>query len=258
MFLSFCDNPNILQTMKIVRIVIQIIKIAVPLILIISLMITYISAMTSQDNDMLSKANKTLVSKVVAAVLIFLIPTFVFVIAEISSDSLEYMKCISNATDEGVEEARYDLARNQVDRAKTTLLESDYNSALVSVNKIKDEAKKQSLLNELSAVKEKIKQKQQQGNNTNNSNNNNSSNNTNNTNPMNNNVGVLNYSIFMGDSRTNGMKSQLNSSTDYIIAKDGANYTNLDNHFTQAKTILNNNTNTSFNIILTVAIEYQT
>ena len=71
--LSICDNPDVLQVMRIVNIVITIIKIAVPILLIIFIMIELISAIT--DEEKLKKVTSGAVKKFIAAVLIFLIPT---------------------------------------------------------------------------------------------------------------------------------------------------------------------------------------
>ena len=75
--------------------VILIIKIAVPIILIISVMVDYMNAI--KDNDELSKTSKLAVTKLTAAILVFLIPTFVSIIAGVVNSG-EYKKCIGNIT----------------------------------------------------------------------------------------------------------------------------------------------------------------
>lgn len=85
MLLSICDSGEVLSAMRIIKILIQIIRIAVPIILIISLILTYVGAMTSNDSEALAKANKSIVPKSIAIVLVFLMPTFVRIVADISS-----------------------------------------------------------------------------------------------------------------------------------------------------------------------------
>ena len=88
MILGICDNPDILNVMRIIDIVITIIKIVVPILLIISGMITYKNAV--RDNEAISKANNLFVKKIIAAVLIFFIPTFVNISAKMKERRLEY------------------------------------------------------------------------------------------------------------------------------------------------------------------------
>ena len=77
MILNICDNGDVLSVMRIVNITVLIIKIAIPIILILSLSINYLKAVYTSDNDALVKANKQAVNKMIAAILIFFIPTFV-------------------------------------------------------------------------------------------------------------------------------------------------------------------------------------
>ena len=70
MILSICSDPRVLSKIRLVKIVITIIKIVVPLILIIAGMIGFVRAtMQGEVNDTL----KSLIRKVIAAILIFLI-----------------------------------------------------------------------------------------------------------------------------------------------------------------------------------------
>ena len=158
--LSICDNPDVLSIFRVIKILIQIIKIAVPILLILSIMISYVKAVMNNDDNALSNAHKTIVSKVVAALLIFLIPTFVGIIGNATNFEV-YKKCIGNATIEGISELRQEGAQSSVDRAYETLNESDYNKAISAVNKIKDESLKSKLLEKLKKVKEYINLKKE-------------------------------------------------------------------------------------------------
>ena len=80
MLLFICDNPDVLNVMRIVKIAITIVKIAVPIILIVSLMLTFAQAVISDDKDALNKQLKLAVNKMITAVLIFLVPTFISII----------------------------------------------------------------------------------------------------------------------------------------------------------------------------------
>ena len=261
--LSICDNADVLSTMRIIKICIQIIKIIVPIILMITIAMSYTKAIASNDNDAVNKAHKSMIKKAIAAAIIFLVPTLVGIIAKLTVNNLEYMKCIANANSAGISEVRYSEAVELISIARKSLNESDYLRAKSAVLAIEDESKRNSLTNDLNAIATAINNKNAQQNNNTQSNPSNTQttpqSNTNSQNTPATQVqpqvqGAYKYSIFMGDSRTNGMKSVTNSSTDFVIAKDSANYTHLDGHINQAKQILNKYPDTSFNIVLSYGV----
>ncbi len=105
MILSICDLPDVVKVMGIVKIVITIIRIAVPILLMVSVMIDFVRAILDAE---LNKITKVMVNKVIAAVLVFLIPTFVRLIANIVGVSTEYEKCLGDLTVETTELAYND------------------------------------------------------------------------------------------------------------------------------------------------------
>ena len=141
--LDICDNADIMSILRIVKIVITIIRIVVPLILIISLSINYTSAVKSNDSDLLSKANKSAIPKIIAAILVFLIPTFVHILGNNSA----YEK----------------VAREKINKAKESLELSDYQVAISEVNKIKDKDIKSALMTELNKINEYVSLNQEIG-----------------------------------------------------------------------------------------------
>jgi len=152
--LDICSNADVLKILRIVKIVLLILRIAGPVTLILSLMIHYLRAVKDNDSDALIKANKTAVPKIIAAIILFLIPTFVNIIASIVGYNSEtYLSCIDYATIENIDAAYAKAAIKAVDNAKSTLKESDYNYALNAINKISNESTKKDLINELSEVK---------------------------------------------------------------------------------------------------------
>ena len=164
MILSVCDNPSVLEIMKIIKTAITIIKIVVPLILIISLMIGYTRAVANKDNDALAKANKNAVAKIIAAVLIFLIPTFVNIIVKISNGDDNYISCLKYANKEGIQSAYKKIATNYVNNVKNTLSSADYIKAVTYINNnIKNESEKNELLNILNEYKTYIDIKEEIG-----------------------------------------------------------------------------------------------
>ena len=102
--LSICDNPDVLQVMRIINIVITIIKIAVPILLIIFIMIELIGAVA--DEEKFKKVTSGAVKKFIAALLIFLIPTLVQVIVVnvVGSNETneEYKNCLKDLSVEQI------------------------------------------------------------------------------------------------------------------------------------------------------------
>lgn len=161
MLLSICDNSTVLSIFRIVKILIRIITIVVPLILIISSMTMLIKEMHGGDNDLLGKSLKSIATKSIAAILIFLIPTFVNILADISGNDSSYKTCVNNATITGISETRYKEAKSLVETAKKDINKANYQVALSKVNKIKEDGLKKELLDELSVVKDSLDLKEE-------------------------------------------------------------------------------------------------
>ena len=157
--LSICDNADVLATMRIIKICIQVIKIIVPILLMISIAISYTKAIAGKDEEVIKKTHKASVTKAIAAVAIFLIPTFVGIVAKATSNDLDYMKCISNASSEGIDDASYIEARLLVEQVERTLIQADYTVARMAVEKLKDSTRKNNLTIRLNTVAKKIEAK---------------------------------------------------------------------------------------------------
>jgi len=158
--LSICENGDVLSVIRIVNILITIIKIVVPIILIVSLMLEYTKAVYKNDSDAMVKTNKTAVKKVLAAILVFYIPTFVYVIADISSyDKSGFSSCIANATPEKIEAAYVAQAQKIVDIAKEEVTDPTVTNAVSEVSKLKDSDEKKRLLAEIEEIKKALEEK---------------------------------------------------------------------------------------------------
>ncbi len=155
MILSVCEVPEVLKVMRIVNIVIQIIRIAVPIILIVSAMIDLVRAVSNSE---LNKITKPMVAKVVAAVLIFLIPTFVRVVANIAGNDGEYEKCLGNITKETIELAYEKQEEILVSKAEESVDLNDYNNGISYLLNINDKTKKEEFQKRLDEVYKKIEE----------------------------------------------------------------------------------------------------
>ena len=81
--LGICDAGEVLETFSIVNTIVLIIKIVVPLILIVSGMITFLKAIKDKDDTLLVSAKKSLVTKCIAGICIFFVPTFVNILVKL-------------------------------------------------------------------------------------------------------------------------------------------------------------------------------
>ena len=151
--LNICENGDVLSVIRIVKIVINIIRIVIPILLMIRLMLDYMHAVKESDNDALQKANKSAVLRVIACILLFMIPTFVNLIANVADpDNKTYVSCLNDATIEKINAAFVLKAEKDLDKATETLKRTDYQVAQISIQKIKINADKERLTQELENI----------------------------------------------------------------------------------------------------------
>ena len=165
--LSLCDNGDVLSVFRIVNIIIMIIKVAVPILLIIVGMVTLMKSIKTGNEDLLAKAKKQLVSNCIAAVIIFLVPTLVNVLARLSSnDGNSYLSCLKNATIENINQAYITQAEALLASSEENLNYNGYYSAVTVVSKIKDTALRKQYNERLAtmykAIEEEIKERNEQ------------------------------------------------------------------------------------------------
>ena len=138
--LSICDNSTGVYILSYVKIAVNIICIVVPIGLILTCMIDALKSMMSHDDDMTSKTLKAWVSRSIAAVLIFLIPTIVYTISDIAGNGVDARDCIESAS---------------VERAKSLKENEDSkNATLIQKWKEEQEAKRKAAEEKAKAEKE--------------------------------------------------------------------------------------------------------
>ena len=190
MILSICDLPDVLKVMRIVNIVITIIKVVVPIMLIVSAMIDFARAVSDSE---LNKITKPMVNKVIAAILVFLIPTFVKVIANFAGNNGEYEACLGDITIETIRTSYINQGESLVKKAEESGSQIDYSTAESYLMQIEDETKRKEFEDRLAVVKKKIDENNTSSN-TNTSNTNTNQNNTNtNTNTTHTNTASTDY-----------------------------------------------------------------
>ena len=253
--MSICSVPEVLEVMRIINMVILIIKIVVPILLILTGMITLMKTINVGNDDLLAKAKKQLVSNCIAAIVIFLIPTLVNVIVKVSDTDNQYRDCLYADT-EIINNAYSNKAETLVSTAESSKTYNDYYAAKDAVSKIKDGNERASLEERLDALYEIIKSDIDKNNDG--ETNNGTGGGTNTDNNSGNTVGggeVKNISgtIYMGDSRTNGLKLYGGLSSDeQVFATDGGGYNSFLGHITSVNNVLSNGK--SYNIVLNYGV----
>lgn len=135
MIMSLCDTIEVLNIIRIIKIFITIIKIAVPILLLVTSTITYLKAVSSGD---LQKPNKAMLSKVIAAVIIFFIPTIVNVIINLAAKDSDINQCLINATGENIASIKVEKTYDLIEKIEENFSTSTYNAALASAKEIED------------------------------------------------------------------------------------------------------------------------
>ena len=161
MILSLCSDANVLKILRYIKIVINIIFLIVPILLLVTASISYLKAISNADKDGIAKTNKAMISKCIAAVIIFFIPLITKMIVKLAStDENDYISCIENATPEGISNAYVKNANDTIKKVKTSYDINDYNKAKDTIGNIDDELEKRALAKELEDTKVIIDLKQ--------------------------------------------------------------------------------------------------
>ena len=161
MILSLCSDANVLKILRYIKIVINIIFLIVPILLLVTASISYLKAISNADKDGIAKTNKAMISKCIAAVIIFFIPLITKMRVRLAStDENDYISCIENATPEGISNAYVKNANDTIKKVKTSYDINDYNKAKDTIGNIDDELEKRALAKELEDTKVIIDLKQ--------------------------------------------------------------------------------------------------
>ena len=129
MILSICEEPTVLQVMRLINIIIMVIHIIVPIILIVSMMIQITKSVASKTEEELPKVIKSSVTKAIVATVIFLLPVFVSFIFSVASNDVNYKKCLEVRTKEDIYEAYSNKAEKLIQAAEESLDRASYSSA---------------------------------------------------------------------------------------------------------------------------------
>ena len=119
--LTTCENPNILRLIYLAKKISNLVFILIPIALIIFVIIDVFKNVVEADNEKNVKTNnKSIIKRIVYAILIFFTPMIVSLIMNALSLvglNSEYKKCIDNATKEKIAEYQkiYDAEEKKKD-----------------------------------------------------------------------------------------------------------------------------------------------
>lgn len=155
-----CSNPDYLEIVFFIKKIINIAVILAPLILVISGMIEIASVIIKDDADG-SKVYKRFLKKLMAAAIIFLIPSILSMCINMVGVD-DYNVCLNNATEEYITTAYINRADDAVILAEKELKRDSLSSARGAVDSIKDKVIKKSYDDRLDAVEKSIKEKEEE------------------------------------------------------------------------------------------------
>lgn len=94
-----CSDTTMLQVMGIVKFIMRVICIVVPVILIVLGTIDLFKAVTAGKEDEIKKKQKALITRLIAGILVFLVPTIVTVLFNLIGVS-DWKTCWNDAKDD--------------------------------------------------------------------------------------------------------------------------------------------------------------
>ena len=93
-------GSEIVQVIAIVRLVMNVICIAVPIVMIVLGTIDLFKAVTSSKDDEIKKKQQTLIKRIIAGVIVFLVPTIVSLLMNLIGVNSEWAECWNLAAEE--------------------------------------------------------------------------------------------------------------------------------------------------------------
>ena len=138
MILSICEDPKVLEISRLINIFITIIRIVVPIALIFSLMFKLVSAVSKGDEDGLSKVKKIVPKNLIAASIIFLVPTIVRLVVRVTASDISYENCLRVVSVSEIQTAYKNKMEELMLRAEENVDMDNYNVAYRYVKNIKD------------------------------------------------------------------------------------------------------------------------
>ena len=158
--LSICNNPEVLSVLRMLKLFLVALQIAAPLLLVIFVMIEFVKALSEGNDGALKRAFSNSISRIVASLVLFFVPTFVNIIISVTTMDYTYKSCLDSATVEKIQAAYDDRARARVNSLKESLDNFSYQQALSALDDMSDGEEKEKLKKELESLNLVIKAKE--------------------------------------------------------------------------------------------------
>lgn len=104
--ISICDSSSFLQVIQLVKIIINSISIIVPVLLLLSCSLSAVSEILGDGKNAPKNILTAWKNKAIAAVIIFMIPTFVNIVIDMTSGDFEFKTCLTNANSSYISQLR--------------------------------------------------------------------------------------------------------------------------------------------------------
>ena len=183
MVYNICDDPDFLQIIKFIYLIINIIRIVVPLAIIIISSLDAFKIVTSGTPETVKEVAQKLGDRIIAAAAMFYLPTVVYTAMDLVNNQTGKFNCFTKISQETISYSYLRRADAAVSKAEKTLLDADYANAFYYVSELNDSTEKDNYIARLNIVKKLIQMNpipsnstNNNGNNTNNNNNNSNSN----------------------------------------------------------------------------------
>lgn len=140
MILDLCMEPGLIEVLLIVKNVIAVFQIGIPIVGIIMLSWGIAKVVMAGDENKMKEQIRKLPPKIMALVLVFLVPFLVNFTTNLVSDfgGTNYIACYDNVTEESLKEAYALKAESYIAEVKAKLSRSSYNTAESFIKSIKD------------------------------------------------------------------------------------------------------------------------
>ena len=148
-----CEDPDILNVIYIFVRLINLAVIVTIVILVIMIMVDIIKMISSGDLDTKNGKN-SIVKRIVAAVLVFLVPSILNIVLSITGQTFNFGDCLNNSNREYISLANANKAEEYLTMAEQQLTSDALYQAQKYINKIVDEDFKAQLQSRADAVDE--------------------------------------------------------------------------------------------------------
>lgn len=144
---NICNDVQILNILSVVKTIIKIVTLVVPIILIIFIVLDVIKTLSSSDVDT-KKMGKSIITRIIAAIVIFLIPFIIEFAVSNVSDEAYYLKCYDSADKNEIASiARnnytnsYNACVTAINTYSSTKTTDNYNDAFLKCEQAKKDAR---------------------------------------------------------------------------------------------------------------------